>query len=132
MIRVLVVDDSASVRAFITRALDLVGDIEVVGQCSDGTQAAATAAAVRPDVVLMDLHMPNLSGIEATRILSEQQPAARVIIWTADPATSAALADAAAAGAVGFQVKTGNLVDLAAAVRAAASGGTAWPWDANS
>ena len=127
----LVVDDSASLRAMITRALSQFGDIEVVGECSDGVQATVTAVAVQPDVVLMDLHMPNLSGLEATKALAEQQPAAKVITWTAAPVTSAGLADAVAAGAVGYQTKTGDLLGLAGAVRTVASGGTAWLNDAN-
>ena len=130
MIRVLIVDDNASVRAMISRLFDRSRDMVVVGQCCDGADSAAAAAAVEPDVVLMDLNMPNLSGLEAARILSVQQPAAKVIMWTAAPPTSRGLADAETAGAVGYLVKNGNLAKLFTAVRTVASGGTAWPHDA--
>jgi DNA-binding NarL/FixJ family response regulator len=82
-LRVLVVDDSAWLRQGIRGALERAG-LVVVGEAADGGQALAQAAAQRPDVVLMDLRMPKMDGIAATRVLRHQQPELRVVLWTGD------------------------------------------------
>jgi len=81
-IRILLVDDHALVRDGLRMILDAVGDMDVVGEACEGREALAQAEALNPDVILMDISMPELNGIEATRVICERLPAARVIILT--------------------------------------------------
>lgn len=121
MIRVLVVDDEAVVRGGLRMILDAQDDIEVVGEAGDGNEAIETAAALDPDVVLMDIRMPVLDGIEATRRLAAGGLRPRVIVLTTfglDENVYAALK----VGAAGFLVKTDSPEELIEAVRAAESG----------
>lgn len=126
MIGVLIVDDEALFRKVLAIAFGRQAGIEVLGQCADGTEASAAARRLRPDVVLMDLHMPGTCGLQATRALLMAHPTARVIILTASP-TKRAISDAADAGASGYLNKGGDLEEVARAIRVVASGGTAWP-----
>jgi len=82
-LQVLVVDDSQAMRTRVRWALEEAG-LTVVGEAEDGAQALAQAAAHHPDVVLMDLRMPRMDGIEATRILRRQQPDTPVVLWSGD------------------------------------------------
>jgi DNA-binding NarL/FixJ family response regulator len=82
-LQVLVVDDSQAQRARVRSALERAG-LTVVGEAEDGAQALTQAAAHHPDVVLMDLRMPRMDGIQATRILRRQQPDTPVVLWTGD------------------------------------------------
>ncbi len=82
-LRVLVVDDNALLRERVCLALESAG-LTVVGAAADGASALAEAAVHRPDVVLMDLRMPGMDGIQATRSLRRQQPQTRVVLWTGD------------------------------------------------
>jgi DNA-binding NarL/FixJ family response regulator len=82
-LRVLVVDDSAALRESVTFALEREG-LAVVGEAADGTQALAQAAAYLPDVVLMDLRMPGMSGILATQTIRQRHPETCVVLWTGD------------------------------------------------
>jgi DNA-binding NarL/FixJ family response regulator len=82
-LRVLIVDDCESVRGRVRWALERAG-MMVVGEAADGTEALTQAAARQPDVVLMDLHMPRMDGIQATRTLRLQQPGTRVVLWTGE------------------------------------------------
>jgi DNA-binding NarL/FixJ family response regulator len=126
VIRVLVVDDHALVRAGLRGLLDGSGDIEVVGECADGSLVRTTAERLRPEVVLMDVQMPIMSGLEATRSLREAKSGARVIVLTGS--VSPGTMDAAvAAGAVGYLIKGGDPNLVVSAVRTVAAGGTAWP-----
>lgn len=128
MIRVLIVDDHDFVRAGL---IDLLGDAEgivVVGECADGAEVPDVAPWVQPDVVLMDVQMPRVSGPDATRTLLTRQPTVRVLMVSASIG-SRVLAEAAAAGASGYLIKGGDGHALVAAVRAVADGGTAWPSD---
>jgi DNA-binding NarL/FixJ family response regulator len=81
-IRILVADDQRVVREGLVMLLGLLPGVEVVGAAADGEQAAALAAELRPDVVLMDLRMPRLDGVAATRRLRERDPGVRVIALT--------------------------------------------------
>ncbi len=126
MIGVLLVDDQALFRKMLAIALGRQAGIAVLGQCADGTEVPAAAQRLRPDVVLMDLHMANTSGVQATRELLTAQPTACVIILTASP-TKSAITEAADAGAAGYLHKGGDLEEVASAIRVVASGGAVWP-----
>jgi DNA-binding NarL/FixJ family response regulator len=121
-IRVLVVDDQELVRAGFCVILDMADGIAVAGEAADGAAAVAQAAALRPDVVLMDVRMPGMDGLEATRLITAGPSAPpRVVMLTTfdlDDYVYAALR----AGASGFLLKDSPRADLIAAVRAAAAG----------
>jgi len=118
---VLLVDDHAMVRTGIATLLGVTDDLEVVGQASDGEEAVSVAAETRPDVVLMDLSMPGVDGVEATRRILADQPAVRIVVLTSFSDRDR-VGDALAAGAVGYQLKDCEPADLLTAVRSAAAG----------
>ncbi|MBB2914827.1 DNA-binding NarL/FixJ family response regulator [Streptosporangium becharense] len=117
-IRVLVADDHAAVRAGIVLILDGHHDIEVVGQAADGDQAVALALELRPDVVLMDIRMPKLDGLSATRRLSGVADVLILTTFDIDEYVFGALR----AGAAGFLLKNTEADALADAVRVVARG----------
>lgn len=117
-IRVLVVDDHAVVREGLRTFLQLQDGIEVVGEAADGEQAVVRAAALGPDVILMDLMMPRLDGIGAMRALRTQGSAARVIVLTSF-LDDERLMPALQAGAAGYLLKDVEPAELARAVRKA-------------
>jgi len=121
MIRVLVVDDHRLVRAGLITLLEAAGDIEVAGEAADGRQALEAARAVAPDVVLMDLSMPVLDGVTATRLLLQERPQARVVALTSF-SDRQRVNDVLAAGAIGYLLKDSRPDELLAAVRSAAEG----------
>jgi DNA-binding NarL/FixJ family response regulator len=110
-LRVLVVDDHPAFRRALTSALRLVGDIEVAGEAGGGMAACAEAQELKPDVVLMDLSMPDLSGIDAMKKIHETQPQLPVVILTAHADEGVERA-AREAGASGFLAKGIGLQDL--------------------
>jgi DNA-binding NarL/FixJ family response regulator len=118
MIRVLIADDHQMFADGLSGALDSVPDIEVVGVLDDGTGVAAAVEEMVPHVVLVDLEMPKMGGIDAIRSISGDTP---VIVVTMH-AGADQQREAVEAGAVGFLPKSAPLVDLAAAIRAAAAG----------
>jgi len=115
VIRVLLADDQALVRGGFRLILDAEPDIEVVAEASDGGQAIDEALRARPDVVLMDIRMPTLDGIQATRQLVPQLPATRVVMLTTFDLDDYVV-DAFRAGASGFLLKTAPPAQLVAAV----------------
>jgi NarL family two-component system response regulator LiaR len=120
-IRVLVVDDHAVVREGLRAFLELQDGIEVVGEAADGNQAIEAAERLVPDVILMDLVMPELDGLAAMRVLRERLPAARVIVLTSF-FDDDKLMPALRTGAAGYLLKNAPPQELARAVRAAHAG----------
>lgn len=121
-IRVVVVDDHPLFRDGVRTALGADDDLEVVGEAEDVASAISVTAELAPDVVLMDLNLPDGSGIEAVRELSARHPEVRVLVMTMSTDDDAVVA-AMRAGARGFVVKGAGRRDLVESVRAVASGG---------
>ena len=120
-IRVLLADDQALVRGGFRMIVDAKEDLEVVGEAEDGAEAAALAEQHRPDVVLMDVRMPGVDGIEATRRIVSSGNAARIIVLTTFDADEYVFA-ALRAGASGFLLKDVRPADLVEAIRIVARG----------
>jgi DNA-binding NarL/FixJ family response regulator len=121
VIRVLIADDQALVRGGFHSILAGQEDIEVVGEAQDGEQAVAAVERLRPDVVLMDIRMPGVDGIEATRRIAARGLATRVLVLTTFDIDDYVY-DAMKAGASGFLLKTAPPRQLAEAVRTVAGG----------
>ncbi|QGQ19835.1 response regulator [Cellulomonas sp. JZ18] len=121
MTRVLLVDDQALLRMGFRLVLDAEDDLEVVGEAGDGRAALEQVAALRPDVVLMDVRMPGMNGIEATERLVAEHPGTRVLILTTFDLDEYAFA-ALRVGASGFLLKDARPAELVAAIRSVASG----------
>jgi DNA-binding NarL/FixJ family response regulator len=121
MTDLLIVDDQALVRVGLRKILEAEPDTNVVGEAADGEDAVAEARRLGPDVVLMDIRMPVLDGIEATRRIVAAQPATRVLILTTF-GLDTYVYDALRAGASGFMLKDAPPEEIAAAVRIVASG----------
>jgi DNA-binding NarL/FixJ family response regulator len=120
-IRVLLVDDQPMIRTGFRLILEAEPDIVVVGEASDGAAAVESAQALTPDVVLMDIRMPHMDGVEATRrIVQAGSPSRIVILTTFD--LDAHVVDALRAGASGFLVKDGPADSLVGAIRTVADG----------
>ncbi|MGY2876770.1 DNA-binding NarL/FixJ family response regulator [Marmoricola sp. URHA0025 HA25] len=120
---VLLVDDHPLVRAGLAGLVDATDDLAVVGEAADGEAAIAKAAQLGPAVVLMDVSMPGMDGIEATRRLFDDGYAGAVVMLTSF-SDRARVVDALDAGAVGYLLKDSEPGDVLAAIRAAASGHT--------
>jgi len=120
-IRVVVADDQAAVRDGLVTLLDLDPQITVVAEAADGGQALAAVAADDPDVVLMDLHMPGMDGIEATAQITARHPRTKVVVLTTY-ADDVSIHGALQAGALGYLTKDSGREDIARAVIAAAAG----------
>lgn len=121
MISVLLVDDHALVRMGLRLMLDSTDDLHVVGEAADGGEAITLVAALRPDVVVMDVRMPAMNGIDATRHVVGAHPEVRVLILTTFGLDEYAFS-ALRAGASGFLVKDAAPADLVTAVRTVAAG----------
>ena len=120
-IRVLLVDDQALFREGLETLLSVHKDIQVVGQASNGQEAVAVAAKVHPDVVLMDVRMPILDGVRATRLLKETLPQCKVIVLTTFD-DDEYIFDALRTGAAGYLLKDVASARLVEAIRATARG----------
>lgn len=120
-VRVLLVDDQALLRMGFALVLDAEDDIEVVGEAADGRAALEQVAALHPDVVLMDVRMPRMNGIEATERIVAEHPATRVLVLTTFDLDDYAFS-ALRAGAAGFLLKDSRPEELVAAIRSVASG----------
>jgi DNA-binding NarL/FixJ family response regulator len=121
MIRVVLADDQALIRRAIRSLLESAGDIEVVAEAADGKEAVAAARRHRPDVVVMDVRMPHLDGIEATRRIRADQPDVAVIVLTTFDMDQYVF-QAVRAGAAGFFLKDGDADPLLEGIRVAAQG----------
>ena len=120
-IRILICDDHTVVRDGLTAMLEREEDFEVVGRASNGLEAVERAPALRPQVVLMDLRMPELDGVQAMRQLSEQLPELKFIVLTTYD-TDEYIFDAIEAGAKGFLLKDTSREELFRAIRAVSKG----------
>lgn len=118
MIRVVVADDQSMVRMGFSMMLEAADDIEVVAQCADGVEAVEATRRLRPDVVLLDIQMPRMNGLEALKVLREMAKVVMVTTFADDEYVDEALAE----GASGFLLKDSDADLLVAATRAAASG----------
>jgi len=121
-IRILLVDDQRLMRDGLRTLLELEDDIDVVGEAGDGQAALEAYAQLRPDLVLMDIRMPVMNGVEATRRLMAREPEARVIILTTFD-DDASVFDGLRAGARGYLLKDLSGAELAEAIRTVMAGG---------
>jgi DNA-binding NarL/FixJ family response regulator len=120
-IRVLAADDQRVVREGLAMLLGLLPDVEVVGTAADGEEALALAAELRPDVILMDLRMPRVDGVEATRRLRASHPGIKVVVLTTY-ADDRSVLDALRAGALGYLTKDAGGDEIRQALRRVADG----------
>ena len=121
MTTVLLVDDHPMVRAGLVTLISTTDDLKIVGEAESGEQAISRTGDLLPDVVLMDLSMPGIGGVEATRRILEQQPQVKVVVLTSF-ADQERVAEALAAGAIGYLLKDCDSRELLAAIRSAALG----------
>lgn len=124
LLRVMVVDDHELFRNGLRRLLDAEGGLQVVGDARRGDEAVRKAADLRPDVIVMDIHMPGMSGIEATHEILAVSPGTAVVILTISDNDHEVL-DAVLAGASGYVLKRATLGEITSAIRAVGSGESA-------
>jgi DNA-binding NarL/FixJ family response regulator len=120
-VRVLAADDQRVVREGLAMLLGLLPDVEVVGTAADGEEVLALAAELRPDVILMDLRMPRMDGVEATRRLRERDPDVKVVVLTTY-ADDRSVLDALRAGALGYLTKDAGAAEIQQALHRVAGG----------
>ncbi len=120
-IRILIADDHGVIRAGLRALLEDIPDIKVVGEASDGGEAIVKSVELKPDILLMDLSMPNMGGIEATLQLSQREPNVRILILTVHEEESL-LKEVVRMGASGYIVKRAAQEDLLHAIRVVARG----------
>jgi DNA-binding NarL/FixJ family response regulator len=120
-LRIIVADDQASVREGLVMLLGVLPDIDVVASAADGRQAVDLVAEQKPDAILLDLHMPVLDGIEATKLITAEHPDVAIVVLTTY-LDSASVLDALRAGACSYLTKDEDRKNIAHALRAAADG----------
>lgn len=120
-VRILIADDHTLFRQGIRQMCEMVGGYQVIAEAENGEEAIEKALSLRPDVVLMDIHMPGINGVEATRQICSRNPAIRVLILTGYPQEDIVL-DAITAGASGFVLKDAEWNDLMTAIRQVSEG----------
>lgn len=120
-IRVVVCDDQSLFRRALVKALDETPDMTVVAEASGGVEVVELASTLKPDVILMDVRMPSVDGIDATRLLVDANPATRIVMLSVSD-NGSDLFEAIRAGAVGYVLKDEAMADIIAAVRAVAQG----------
>jgi DNA-binding NarL/FixJ family response regulator len=120
-LRVVLADDHEVFRSGLRRGLEASGDVTVVGEAATGDAAVRLTRTQAPDVVVMDLSMPGLGGVEATRRITEECPSARVLVLTGS-SEEADVVDAVVAGACGYLLKSAGVDELVAGIEAAAAG----------
>jgi DNA-binding NarL/FixJ family response regulator len=126
--RVLIVDDHDFFRGCLVDLVNASQDLEAVGECTDGAEVPSAVRELHPHVVVMDVRMGAVSGIDAAAALQREEADARVIMLTSDTAPSTRAA-AEANGAVGYLIKGSDADLVLQAIRHVAQGGTAWPED---
>jgi len=121
VMRVLIVDDHPVTRDGLRSALAASRDVEVVGEATSGEEAVDAVKQLAPDVVFMDVRMPGMNGIEATRVIRQTDPDAKIILFTVEE-SRASVADAIRAGVSGYLLKDVSAAELIQAARAALEG----------
>jgi NarL family two-component system response regulator LiaR len=121
LIRVLLVDDHSPVHIAISANIEIFDEFEIVGHASNGEEAVKLAKQLNPDVILMDVIMPKMDGIEATRRIHEHQPEIKILALSSFQDESS-VRDMVKAGAVGYVLKNSSIDDIAHTIRAANSG----------
>lgn len=122
IIKVLIVEDHAVVRAGLRALLQAAGDIQVIGEAENGSDGVRAAQQLRPDVILLDLGMPRLNGIQAARQIIHEAPRARVLVLSGY-SDEQHVREAVAVGVAGYVLKESAGTELLAAIRETASGG---------
>jgi DNA-binding NarL/FixJ family response regulator len=120
-IRILIVDDHPVTREGLHSALDLEDGVEVIGEAASGEEAVTSAGDLRPEVVFMDVRMPGMGGIEATRAIKQASPDTKVILFTVDE-SRASISEAIQAGVSGYLLKDASAEELVNAARLAMEG----------
>jgi two-component system, NarL family, response regulator LiaR len=120
-IRILLVDDHSQIHLGISAVVEIFDDLEIVGHASNGEEAIKLARQEKPDVILMDVIMPKMDGIEATRRIHEQQPEIKILALSSYQDESS-VKDILKAGAVGYVLKNSSVDDIAHTIRAAYGG----------
>jgi DNA-binding NarL/FixJ family response regulator len=119
--RILIVDDHPITRDGLRTALSLTDDVEVVGEASSGEEAISVVEDAKPDVIFMDVRMPGMNGIQATKVIRERHPETKVILFTVDE-SRASISEAIQAGVSGYLLKDVGVAELVNAARLAMQG----------